>query len=122
MEYALELYPPSRKDSVEKEPLRPEIPVSAEKLPIQARIDLHGLTRDAAITETERFIRQCRRERLRKVLFIHGKGRHSSDGGVLRDAVRLHIETHPYIGETGFAETKDGGKGATWAVLRYRSR
>jgi DNA-nicking Smr family endonuclease len=129
MDLALRMYPPDPegegfiKDAEHEEPVGGRsIPRSAGKMPVQARLDLHGYTRDEALAETERFIRRCLQQGARKILIIHGKGGSSQNDGVLRKVVRRYIETHPRVGETGIPDRKDGGSGATWAILRYRSR
>ena len=85
-------------------------------------LDLHGMTGREAREEMARFIRSMRRRELRKGLVIHGKGLHSNDGSVLAPLVRNYLEMSTEIGEFGRAARKDGGSGATWFILRQRSR
>ena len=63
-----------------------------------------------------------RRRGMRKGLVIHGKGNHSAEGSVLAPLVRDFLEMSSEIGEFGRAARKDGGSGATWFILRQRSR
>lgn len=85
-------------------------------------LDLHGLTGNEAREEMARFIRSMRRRGLRKGLVIHGKGLHSADGSVLAPLVRDYLEMSTEVGDFGRAARKDGGSGATWFLLRQRSR
>ncbi len=85
-------------------------------------LDLHGMTGLEAREEIARFIRSMRRRGLRKGLVIHGKGLHSADGSVLAPLVRNYLEMSTEIGEFGRASREDGGSGATWFILRQRSR
>lgn len=88
----------------------------------QDTLDLHGLTVGEAREEMARFIRSMRRRGYRKGLIIHGKGLHSTEGSVLAPLVRKYLEMSSDIGEFGRASRKDGGSGATWFLLRQRSR
>ena len=60
------------------------------------------------------FLKECYRDNVRRVRFIHGKGI-----GVLREAVRQHLAKHKYIISDSISSTdKDhGGEGATEANL-----
>ena len=84
----------------------------------EARIDLHGLTRDDAWIRLEAFFADCVRRKLEKVLIIHGKGTHSDDDPVLRRMVQLFIEKHPHAGESGYSSKGEGGSGSTWVILK----
>lgn len=88
-----------------------------KKIP-DGTIDLHGLTRDEAWTKLDNFVTECVRRKLQKILIIHGKGNHSSDNPVLALMVRTFIERDARLGESGHPEKKDGGKGATWVIIR----
>lgn len=93
------------------------------KLP-DASIDLHGLKRDEAWTSLQTFFENSRNSGLEKVLIIHGKGSHSgtaANDGVLRDIVRQFIESCSWAGESGFSSSREGGRGATWVILKGQS-
>lgn len=93
--------------------------VNWQKANFQAQIDLHGSTWSEAEIELNNFIDSARRSGKRKILVIHGKGIHSADGkSVLRANVRDFLENDARIGEFHECKTKDGGSGATWAVIR----
>ena len=83
-----------------------------------AEIDLHGLNRDEAWEALENFFRTGRQEGFEKLLVIHGKGNHSDNGGVLREITRRFIEACSFAGESGHAFASEGGRGATWVLLK----
>lgn len=89
-------------------------------LPVDAVLDLHGMTALAAEEALEGLFEAAERRSLRKVLIIHGKGIHSRSGPVLADIVRRWLERHPAAGRTGSAHNPDGGSGATWVLLKRR--
>jgi DNA-nicking Smr family endonuclease len=84
----------------------------------EATLDLHGLRAEAVIPAVERFVSASRRSGLRKVLIIHGKGKHSQGEPVLQRLVRAYLERSPHAGAFGPADRAMGGSGATWAALR----
>ena len=83
-----------------------------------ASIDLHGLTQQEAWSRLDAFVTECVKRKLQKILIIHGKGNHSNDAPVLRNMVRSFIEADPRLGESGHPGAKDGGRGATWVILK----
>src|SRR4051812_46560714 len=56
-------------------------------LPIDGRLDLHGMTAAEAREKVHAFLREMRTRGERCVLVIHGKGEHSVGGGVLRGEI-----------------------------------
>jgi len=93
-----------------------------KKLPCQRTLDLHGLTVKEALDALGHFINKCRRDRINKILIIHGKGLHSKKGPVLKDEVVKYLRANSFIGETGTPGRAEGGSGASWAIIRQRSR
>ncbi len=88
----------------------------------QARVDLHGLTRDEARLELERFLTSARTAGHRCVLVVTGRGLHSEDQvPVLKQGVQQWL-THGRVSKfvLGFctARPKDGGAGAIYVLLR----
>ncbi|MEE8622885.1 MAG: Smr/MutS family protein, partial [Alphaproteobacteria bacterium] len=66
------------------------------QLPVEARIDLHGLTRDEAHQALEAFLKTAHDAGKRCVLVITGKGlRAPGEMGVLRDAVPRWLNAPP---------------------------
>ncbi len=113
---------------------------SAERLkrghyPIEARIDLHGMTQDDAHRALGDFIARSVHCGLRCVLVITGKGlrRLAEDAaggrvgeiGILRNAVPRWLNEAPNrarILAFGAAQQRDGGSGALYVLLRRRPR
>ncbi len=84
-----------------------------------AAIDLHGLTRDEAWTRLSAFFADAKRRGLEKLLIVHGKGNHSEGEAVLKRTTRQFIERCAYAGESGTADNRSGGNGATWVLLKF---
>lgn len=105
---------PSQRKGLERSQLR--------KMEPEDSLDLHGMTAEEALAALERFLLVSRQRGLRKVLVIHGRGLHSRDSAVLPGAVRKFLESSVLTGEHGHADKRHGGSGATWVVLRQRSR
>ena len=94
----------------------------------EATIDLHGLSRDEAWDALTAFFDDAKTKGLEKVLVIHGKGNHSSetgssaDTGVLKKMVREFIERCPFAGESGYSNSRSGGDGSSWILLKENRR
>ena len=85
----------------------------------EARIDLHGLTRDEAWTRLTSFVNDCIRRGLKKILIIHGKGNHSHGSDpVLGAMVKTFIEQNKNLGTSGHPDRTMGGTGATWVIIK----
>ncbi|MBQ7538729.1 Smr/MutS family protein [Treponema sp.] len=85
----------------------------------EARIDLHGLTRDEAWSRLNSFVSDCIRRGLKKILIIHGKGNHSNGSDpVLGPMVKTFIEQHKNLGTSGHPDRAMGGSGATWVIIK----
>ncbi len=77
-----------------------ELPTLAQSLqgaiknspPPQDRIDLHGCTGSEAETKTENFLARARRNHLKTVMVITGKGLHSPEGSVLKDVIETRLK------------------------------
>ena len=87
----------------------------------EASIDLHGLTKDEATVRLQAFVEECCRRKLKKILIIHGKGNHSSNEPVLAKLVHDFIERNYFLGESGHPDKEEGGRGATWVMLKNLS-
>ncbi|MCR5386313.1 MAG: Smr/MutS family protein [Treponema sp.] len=101
----------------EEEKRKSHSSVYIKNLPIDATLDLHGLTQDEAWNSMQIFTENCIRKGYKKVLFIHGKGNHSQDP-VLGNLVRLFIEQNPKLGKSAHPDAKLGGSGATWVLIK----
>ena len=93
-------------------------------LPIDGKIDLHGLTREEAYRRLTRFIAESQAAGRRLVLVVTGKGRRSEDGmaaGVIRRETPLWLARSPNAArvlETAPAQPRHGGDGALYVYLR----
>ena len=91
---------------------------SYKNLKIDDRIDLHLLTKDEAINALNAFFEASIAKGYKKVLIIHGKGKHSKNEAVLKNMICQFLEKHPNAGRTGHAKNSEGGSGATWVILK----
>ena len=83
------------------------------KMPIAARLDLHGMTIPEAEDALEEFLLMCQQEELRSVLIIHGKG-----AGIIKNAINTWLRDYPDTLAFSSAKPKDGGLGAVYLLLR----
>ena len=92
------------------------------KLPPEATVDLHGLTRREAGQKVRAFVREEHRRGRRTVAIVHGKGTHSEGGvGVLREVVVEVLSrggAAPLVEAFATAPARFGGEGAILARLR----
>ncbi len=95
--------------------------------PIDARLDLHGMTQAQAHAALARFLCRAQAEGAKNVLVITGAGTRGAAGarGVLRRQVPLWLhlpEFRPYV--LGFepAHIGHGGEGALYVRLRRQSK
>ncbi len=92
--------------------------------PIEARLDLHGHTREEATGALERFVVQSVTDGRRCVLVIHGRGLNSGEGGpVLGEAVQRALSAGAVaraILAFTHAGPAHGGNGATLVLLRKK--
>jgi len=114
-------------------PLTPIVPLARRErqkiarggTPIDARIDLHGMTQGEAHVALAHFLRRAQRDGARFVLVITGKGGgrndRAEDRGVLRRQVPLWLGLPEFRGlVVGFeaAHMAHGGEGALYVQLR----
>ena len=96
--------------------------VARGQLKPEEELDLHGLTLDEALTRVRFFLDDARYRGVQTVLVITGKGLHSSDGPVLRQAVeKLLAQLRDLVLEWGSAPRNYGGDGALVVFLRRRA-
>jgi DNA-nicking Smr family endonuclease len=87
--------------------------------PIQDKLDLHGLTSDAARKLLQEFLYETTQRGLRCVLVIHGKGMNSPGGeAVLRRLVRHWLVQRGEVLAYCDAPPQQGGSGAALILLR----
>jgi DNA-nicking Smr family endonuclease len=91
-------------------------------VPIDGRLDLHGLGAGAARERLLEFLRAQRARGERCVLVIHGKGEHSvAMGGVLRGEISAWLSqgrAREHVAAFATAREEDGGEGAVYVALR----
>jgi DNA-nicking Smr family endonuclease len=95
--------------------------LSKGRLPIEGRVDLHGLTQDEAYSLLFSFLHRAHAGGIRYVLIITGKGSSSGGDGVLRRAVPAWLSTpafRPLVSSHDHASRHHGGSGALYVRLR----
>lgn len=94
------------------------------QFPVQAHIDLHGLTKDEAQRKVRNFLVQSRNLGLRCVLIVHGRGLNSPDSlPVLKERLPIWLNRGParkIVLAFATAMPYDGGTGAIYVLLRMR--
>lgn len=91
------------------------------KMRVEARLDLHGLSQEKALSRLESFISDAVAAQKRTLLVITGKGRLSSSGGILRRMLPLWLEKpflKKYVLAFSEARPEHGGSGAFYIRLR----
>lgn len=83
-------------------------------------LDLHGKTQEESIRMVQNFVKTASRQRLKSVLIITGKGKHSQEGPVIKLAVQTWLQRNgkPYIRNFAYAPKKHGGDGAILVNLK----
>ena len=95
--------------------------LSKGRLPLEGRVDLHGLSQDAAYSLLFAFLHRAHAGGIRYVLVITGKGSSSGGDGVLRRAVPAWLSTpafRPLVSSHDHAARNHGGSGALYVRLR----
>lgn len=94
------------------------------QLPIEGRIDLHGLTQEEAHRALSAFLAGSQNAGRRCVLVVTGKGlRPDGQTGVLRQNVPRWLNAPSNRGRVlafSYAQVKDGGEGALYVLLRRK--
>jgi DNA-nicking Smr family endonuclease len=95
--------------------------LSKGRLPIEGRVDLHGLTQDEAYSLLFSFLHRAHAGGVRYVLVITGKGSSSGGDGILRRAVPAWLSTPAFqslVSSHDHAARNHGGSGALYIRLR----
>ena len=90
-------------------------------LPVDGRLDLHGLGAAQAQEALATFLRTMRTRNERCVLVIHGKGERVAGGGVLRGEIAAWLsqgKAREHVAAFATARDDDGGEGAVYVALR----
>lgn len=86
---------------------------------VQDHIDLHGMNREEARSQLAAFLHECRKNGIRCVRIVHGKGLRSPGKlSVLRQLVRGWLMQKNEVLAYCQARPQDGGEGALIALLR----
>ncbi|MEQ1516375.1 MAG: Smr/MutS family protein [Usitatibacteraceae bacterium] len=86
---------------------------------VQASLDLHGLTVDAARIQLARFLGLARHDGVRCVRIVHGKGTRSPNNvALIRNKVRLSLSRRDEVLAFCDAAPADGGSGAVTVLLK----
>jgi DNA-nicking Smr family endonuclease len=92
------------------------------RTPIEARLDLHGMTQEAAHKRLTSFLESAVVSDRRAVLVVTGKGL-KEGSGIIRAQVPHWLNEprlRPLILTYEYAQPKDGGMGALYILLRKR--
>lgn len=123
--------PPIRPAVAKTRPARPPEPIEPGRQrrivrghePLEARIDLHGMTHDRARAALEAFLMRVWDEGCREVLVITGKG--PQGDGVLRRFTPEWLAAPPLraiVAGVSPAHRRHGGEGALYVALKRRAR
>ena len=91
------------------------------RVPIEGRVDLHGLKQDEAYALLHAFLHRAHAGGMRYVLIITGKGSSSGGDGVLKRAVPGWLATPSFrtvVASHDHAARNHGGSGALYVRLR----
>jgi DNA-nicking Smr family endonuclease len=93
------------------------------QLPIEAMLDLHGLTQEEAHRQLDGFLAQSARAGRRCVLIITGKGLWRTESGILREMVPRWLNEAPNRARVlaiAHAQPRHGGEGALYVLLKRK--
>ena len=89
------------------------------EFPIEDELDLHGYTVAEAKTAIQDFLYECKRQHIRYIRIIHGKGYRSEQKiPVLKTHVAYWLPQHSDVLAFSSAQSKDGGTGALYVLLK----
>jgi DNA-nicking Smr family endonuclease len=93
------------------------------RLPIEARLDLHGHTADEAIASTQRFLDDITAYGVKCCLIVHGKGQYNPNSPpLLKNILNQWLRDHQDVIAFHSARPGDGGTGALYILLKSRKR
>jgi len=88
-------------------------------LPIEEELDLHGYTVNEAKTAIQDFLHECKRQHIRYIRIIHGKGYRSENNiPVLKTHVAYWLPQINDVLAFSSAQARDGGTGALYVLLK----
>lgn len=90
---------------------------------VDAEIDLHGLSSNAAKQQLLHFLHNSVEDGCRCVHIVHGKGYRSADNHpVLKNNLNLWLRQHQNVQAFCSAPPKDGGTGAVFVLLQLSKK
>lgn len=112
---SLDKFAPESSDLASEEPPR-STKVQRRQFPIQDEIDLHGKTAAEAQGALDLFLRESRKQKLKKIRIIHGRGIHSGGDAVLKPLVQTWASSLKGV-KWEVCSPEEGGSGAIWLWL-----
>ncbi len=89
------------------------------QMPVDAQIDLHGMSVTQANAALSEFLGRARERGWRCLRIIHGKGYGSRrGGGIIKSRVDRWLRARPQVVAFCSARPADGGTGAVYVLLR----
>ena len=89
------------------------------ELPIEEELDLHGYTANEAKIAIQDFLYECKRQHIRYIRIIHGKGYRSEQKiPVLKTHIAYWLPQLNDVLAFSSALPKDGGTGAIYVILK----
>lgn len=89
------------------------------ELPIEEELDLHGYTVQEARSAIQDFLHECKRQGIRYIRIVHGKGYRSENKvPVIKTHVAYWLPQHPDVLAYASALPHDGGTGALYVLLK----
>lgn len=93
------------------------------QFPVEAEMDLHGLTSRQAQPQLLRFLQHCIDNGYRCAHIVHGKGYHSPDSQpVLKNDLNHWLRLHPAVQAFCSASPRHGGSGALLVLLKVAEK
>jgi DNA-nicking Smr family endonuclease len=93
------------------------------ELPIEEELDLHGYTVNEAKIAIQDFLFECKRQHIRYIRIIHGKGYRSDQKiPVLKTHVAYWLPQLKDVLAYSSAQAKDGGTGAIYVILKSSTK
>lgn len=88
------------------------------KLPVEANLDLHGLTVEEAREQVPSFLQACAEEGIRVAIITHGHGEFRERPALLKSCVNQWLRELNNTLAFHTAQPKHGGSGASYVLVR----
>jgi DNA-nicking Smr family endonuclease len=96
--------------------------LAAGKPPVGVETDLHGMTRNEALSELERLFEEAISGKVRVISVVHGRGLHSQGKPVLKEALYQWLGSGPFASHVLAAIPKPYTGGGSCLILLRRER